>query len=169
MKSRKASLILCFPSSLLRLLCPAVQLSSSKRSMGRRKLWRALMWSSRTPSCFLREADRCDPLWKTLFHPLPVIHHRAYPNIHNYLCCSFQPDDHGIIGDVPVLRVTRQGPEAVHFVTSPLEEGQEVKVKVDWERRFDHMQQHSGEWQQQDICINVCLFKAFSLSSQVNI
>lgn len=57
----------------------------------------------------------------------------------------FQPDDHGLIGDVPVLRVTRQGPEAVHFVTSPLEEGQEVKVKVDWERRFDHMQQHSGE------------------------
>lgn len=56
-----------------------------------------------------------------------------------------QPDDHGIIGDVPVLRVTRQGPEAVHFVTSPLEEGQEVNVKVDWERRFDHMQQHSGE------------------------
>uniref|UniRef100_A0A3Q3LC95 Alanyl-tRNA synthetase domain containing 1 n=1 Tax=Mastacembelus armatus TaxID=205130 RepID=A0A3Q3LC95_9TELE len=56
-----------------------------------------------------------------------------------------QPDDHGLIGDVPVLRVTRQGPEAVHFVSSPLEVGQEVQVKVDWERRFDHMQQHSGQ------------------------
>ncbi|XP_035001220.1 alanyl-tRNA editing protein Aarsd1 [Hippoglossus stenolepis] len=56
-----------------------------------------------------------------------------------------QPDDHGLIGDVPVLRVTRQGPEAVHFVTSPLEVSQEVHVKVDWERRFDHMQQHSGQ------------------------
>uniref|UniRef100_H3D5P5 Alanyl-tRNA synthetase domain containing 1 n=1 Tax=Tetraodon nigroviridis TaxID=99883 RepID=H3D5P5_TETNG len=55
------------------------------------------------------------------------------------------PDDHGLIGDVPVLRVTRQGPEAVHFVSSPLEEGQEVRVKVDWDRRFDHMQQHSGQ------------------------
>ncbi|KAM4715133.1 LOW QUALITY PROTEIN: alanyl-tRNA editing protein Aarsd1-like [Anableps anableps] len=55
-----------------------------------------------------------------------------------------QPDDHGLIGEVPVLRVTRQGPDAVHFVTSPLEVGQEVRVKVDWERRFDHMQQHSG-------------------------
>ncbi|KAM9336427.1 alanyl-tRNA editing protein Aarsd1 [Symphorus nematophorus] len=56
-----------------------------------------------------------------------------------------QPDDHGLIGEVPVLRVTRQGPEAVHFVCSPLEDGQEVHVKVDWERRFDHMQQHSGQ------------------------
>ncbi|XP_076007816.1 alanyl-tRNA editing protein Aarsd1 [Genypterus blacodes] len=56
-----------------------------------------------------------------------------------------QPDDHGLIGDVPVLRVTRQGPDAVHFVSSPLEEGQEVLVKVDWERRFDHMQQHTGQ------------------------
>uniref|UniRef100_A0A8P4G3H7 Threonyl/alanyl tRNA synthetase SAD domain-containing protein n=1 Tax=Dicentrarchus labrax TaxID=13489 RepID=A0A8P4G3H7_DICLA len=56
-----------------------------------------------------------------------------------------QPDDHGLIGDVPVLRVTRQGTEAIHFVSSPLEEGQEVQVKVDWERRFDHMQQHSGQ------------------------
>uniref|UniRef100_A0A8D3BSM9 Threonyl/alanyl tRNA synthetase SAD domain-containing protein n=1 Tax=Scophthalmus maximus TaxID=52904 RepID=A0A8D3BSM9_SCOMX len=56
-----------------------------------------------------------------------------------------QPDDQGLIADVPALRVTRQGPEAVHFVSSPLEVGQEVQVKVDWERRFDHMQQHSGE------------------------
>lgn len=56
-----------------------------------------------------------------------------------------QPDDHGLIGEVPVLRVTRQGPDAVHFVTSPVEVRQEVRLTVDWERRFDHMQQHSGE------------------------
>ncbi|XP_034050304.1 alanyl-tRNA editing protein Aarsd1-like isoform X1 [Thalassophryne amazonica] len=56
-----------------------------------------------------------------------------------------QPDDQGLIGDVPVLRVTRQGSDAVHFVSSPLEVGQEVLVKVDWERRFDHMQQHSAQ------------------------
>ena len=34
---------------------------------------------------------------------------------------------------------------AVHYVEEPLEEGQEVHVEVDWSRRFDHMQQHSGE------------------------
>ncbi|XP_057681653.1 alanyl-tRNA editing protein Aarsd1 [Corythoichthys intestinalis] len=56
-----------------------------------------------------------------------------------------QPDDHGLIADIPVLRVTRQGQDAAHFVGSPLEVGQEVQVKVDWQRRFDHMQQHSGQ------------------------
>lgn len=44
-----------------------------------------------------------------------------------------------------MLRVTRLGPDAVHFVASPVQVGQEVRVEVDWERRFDHMQQHSGE------------------------
>ncbi|KAF1671979.1 Alanyl-tRNA editing protein Aarsd1-B, partial [Pygoscelis papua] len=56
-----------------------------------------------------------------------------------------QPDDRGLIGDVPVLRVTRRGPEAVHFVPAALEPGAEVLLSLDWERRFDHMQQHSGQ------------------------
>ncbi|KAG7325540.1 hypothetical protein KOW79_011856 [Hemibagrus wyckioides] len=56
-----------------------------------------------------------------------------------------QPDDHGTIEDLKVLRVLRQGAEAVHFVSSALEEGGEVRLKVDWERRFDHMQQHTGQ------------------------
>ncbi|TRY93947.1 hypothetical protein DNTS_022025 [Danionella cerebrum] len=56
-----------------------------------------------------------------------------------------QPDDHGTIGGVPVLRVLRQGPDAVHFLSSSLEDGQEVHIKLDWERRFDHMQQHTGQ------------------------
>ncbi|KAJ8364647.1 hypothetical protein SKAU_G00134780 [Synaphobranchus kaupii] len=56
-----------------------------------------------------------------------------------------QPDDRGTIGTVPVLRVTRQGSEAVHFVESALEVGLEARLKVDWERRFDHMQQHTGQ------------------------
>uniref|UniRef100_A0A671S8M0 Alanyl-tRNA editing protein Aarsd1 n=1 Tax=Sinocyclocheilus anshuiensis TaxID=1608454 RepID=A0A671S8M0_9TELE len=56
-----------------------------------------------------------------------------------------QPDDHGTVGGVNVLRVLRQGPEAVHFISSALEEGQEVHIKLDWERRFDHMQQHSSQ------------------------
>nr|XP_013806896.1 PREDICTED: alanyl-tRNA editing protein Aarsd1-like [Apteryx mantelli mantelli] len=49
------------------------------------------------------------------------------------------------IGDVPVLRVTRRGAEAVHFVRTALEPGAQVLLSLDWERRFDHMQQHSGQ------------------------
>ena len=45
-----------------------------------------------------------------------------------------------------VLRVTRRGADAVHFLPAPLDVGSEVEVKVDWTRRFDNMQQHSGEY-----------------------
>ncbi|XP_019360539.1 PREDICTED: alanyl-tRNA editing protein Aarsd1-like [Gavialis gangeticus] len=55
------------------------------------------------------------------------------------------PDDRGLIEDIPVLRVTRQGAEALHFVQTPLEPGREVRLSLDWDRRFDHMQQHSGQ------------------------
>ncbi|XP_043359353.1 alanyl-tRNA editing protein Aarsd1-like isoform X1 [Dermochelys coriacea] len=56
-----------------------------------------------------------------------------------------QPSDRGLIADIPVLHVTRQGPAALHFVQRPLKPGSEVLLTVDWERRFDHMQQHSGQ------------------------
>ncbi|EHB10751.1 Alanyl-tRNA synthetase domain-containing protein 1 [Heterocephalus glaber] len=56
-----------------------------------------------------------------------------------------QPDDRGMIDNVPVLRVTRRGAEADHFTETPLAPGSRVQVHVDWERRFDHMQQHSGQ------------------------
>lgn len=44
-----------------------------------------------------------------------------------------------------MLRVTRRGAEAVHFVETALEPGSAVLLSLDWERRFDHMQQHSGQ------------------------
>lgn len=42
----------------------------------------------------------------------------------------------------------RKGEVAVHFIESentPLKVGEEVKEIVDWDRRFDNMQQHSGQ------------------------
>lgn len=40
----------------------------------------------------------------------------------------------------------RKGSEAIHIVKSqePFEIGESVMQKIDWERRHDHMQQHSG-------------------------
>jgi Ser-tRNA(Ala) deacylase AlaX len=58
---------------------------------------------------------------------------------------SKQPCDHGLLDDVAVLHVTRRGAEAVHFVESALPVGKLVKQKLDWKRRLDHMQQHSGK------------------------
>ncbi|KAL1421370.1 hypothetical protein MTO96_000453 [Rhipicephalus appendiculatus] len=56
-----------------------------------------------------------------------------------------QPDDRGLVGDVPVLRVFRRAGEAVHVLCSAIAVGAEVEMSVDWERRYDHMQQHSGQ------------------------
>lgn len=64
----------------------------------------------------------------------------------------FQPCDYGkltfvkdtVSYEVPVIQVTRKEDKAIHFVETPLEEGQMVKQVLDWERRHDHMQQHSG-------------------------
>ena len=49
------------------------------------------------------------------------------------------------INGVDVLRVTRRGSKAVHLVRSPLQVDSEALVELDWRRRFDHMQQHTGK------------------------
>ena len=56
-----------------------------------------------------------------------------------------QPADHGTLGGIPVLDVQEQHDEIVHTLSQPLTVGQTVEGVVDWDRRFDHMQQHSGE------------------------
>ena len=56
-----------------------------------------------------------------------------------------QPWDTGTLGGVKVLEVhTREG-RVVHTCDAPLAEGAAVSGKIDWARRFDLMQQHSGE------------------------
>lgn len=48
---------------------------------------------------------------------------------------------------LPVRSVIRKGNDAVHFIESEtgFEAGTEVKQCIDWNRRLDHMQQHSGQ------------------------
>ncbi|CAH0584525.1 unnamed protein product [Chrysodeixis includens] len=56
-----------------------------------------------------------------------------------------QPHDVGWLNETEVLQVLRKGEEALHFVKEPLAEGTIVHQRLDWDRRFDHMQQHSGQ------------------------
>lgn len=56
-----------------------------------------------------------------------------------------QPYDTGILNDIPVLQVQEMEGEIWHFVEQSMEPGIKVTGKIDWERRFDLMQQHSGE------------------------
>ncbi|MBQ9824139.1 MAG: hypothetical protein IJM63_06540 [Solobacterium sp.] len=56
-----------------------------------------------------------------------------------------QPADHGTINDVHVLDVQEKGKTIIHTCDGPLEEGSSVHGAIDWERRFDLMQNHTGE------------------------
>ena len=56
-----------------------------------------------------------------------------------------QECDLGILGSANVRDVKEQGENILHLCDTPLEVGAEVTGTIDWERRFDHMQQHSGE------------------------
>ena len=56
-----------------------------------------------------------------------------------------QACDLGTIDGVNVLDVQENGEEVLHFCDGKLELGSTVTGRIDWARRFDLMQQHSGE------------------------
>lgn len=56
-----------------------------------------------------------------------------------------QPSDKGILGIAQVSDVQYVEQEIRHYVNQPLEEGTIIHGKIDWQWRFDLMQQHSGE------------------------
>src|SRR5580692_7063536 len=55
-----------------------------------------------------------------------------------------QPFDMGRLGNVVVLDVVDEDDRVVHVLEAPVSLG-EVAGQVDWTRRFDHMQQHTGQ------------------------
>lgn len=55
-----------------------------------------------------------------------------------------QPCDLGTLGGVDVVDVHESGGEIIHVTSSPLESGH-VQGVLDWDRRFELMQQHLGE------------------------
>ena len=56
-----------------------------------------------------------------------------------------QPYDTGTLGGVRVLEVHEREGRVVHTCDRPLEAGTQVSGTIDWDRRFDLMQHHSGE------------------------
>ena len=56
-----------------------------------------------------------------------------------------QPHDTGRLGDAAVVDVSvREDGALLHRLDAPLEPGP-VEATIDWPRRFDHMQQHTGQ------------------------
>ncbi|MBI3209278.1 MAG: alanyl-tRNA editing protein [Candidatus Solibacter usitatus] len=55
-----------------------------------------------------------------------------------------QPHDRGEINGVAVLDVVDEEDRVAHILETPLAQP-EVEGRIDWKRRFDHMQQHTGQ------------------------
>ena len=56
-----------------------------------------------------------------------------------------QACDLGRLGNAHVLDVREKEGKILHLCNKPLEVGAQVEGHIDWQRRFDLMQQHSGE------------------------
>jgi alanyl-tRNA synthetase len=56
-----------------------------------------------------------------------------------------QPFDIGRLGTADVVNTIDDGERVLHVVKSPLSIAEAVHGEIDWVRRFDHMQQHTGQ------------------------
>jgi alanyl-tRNA synthetase len=89
---------------------------------------------------FLREFDAqvlsCEPegeRWKV------VLDRTAF-----YPTSGGQPHDLGTLGGAPVVEVADAEEKVIHYTSAAVDVGP-VRGAVDWTRRIDHMQQHTGQ------------------------
>ncbi len=83
----------------------------------------------------VREVSRQEDRWKI------VLDRTAF-----YPTSGGQPFDTGTIGEAMVLDVFDQEDGTIgHLIDRELETNSRVRGHVDWNRRFDHMQQHTGQ------------------------
>ena len=94
---------------------------------------------------FTAKVLACDP---ALIPPSPEAKAPAWEVVLDrtafYPTSGGQPHDIGKLGDANVFDVRDDGDEVVHLVDQPLEPGG-VQGCIHWPRRFDHMQQHTGQ------------------------
>ncbi|MFC0188652.1 DHHA1 domain-containing protein [Fictibacillus aquaticus] len=62
-----------------------------------------------------------------------------------------QPCDKGIINGIEVLDVFRENDVIFHQIES-FPETEDVHCQIDWDKRFDHMQQHTGQHLLSAVC-----------------
>ena len=72
--------------------------------------------------------------------PAVVLNRTAF-----YPTSGGQPFDTGRLGSVTVLETIDEADDILHVVSEPLPAGVAVGGEIDWSRRFDHMQQHTGQ------------------------
>lgn len=76
-----------------------------------------------------------------------------------------QPCDTGTLrfagGTAAVTGADERGGDVVHHLSHAVPPGTEVEAQIDWARRFDHMQQHTGE--------HLLSYAAYTLFDAVNV
>jgi alanyl-tRNA synthetase len=77
----------------------------------------------------LRDGGRCVLLDRTAFYP----------------ASGGQPNDRGVIAGIAVIDVVDENEQIAHIVAEPVAAAGVVDCSLDWPRRFDHMQQHTGQ------------------------
>ncbi|MBK9168706.1 MAG: alanyl-tRNA editing protein [Bryobacterales bacterium] len=61
-----------------------------------------------------------------------------------YPASGGQPHDTGLLSGIPVTAVADEGDRVAHVLAEPLA-AESVEGQIDWPRRFDFMQQHTGQ------------------------
>jgi alanyl-tRNA synthetase len=79
-----------------------------------------------------------------------VLAHEGRPAVHLdrtafYPTSGGQPFDTGRLGGVDVVDTIDDDEGVVHVLSGAIAEGTAVHGDIDWARRFDHMQQHTGQ------------------------
>lgn len=69
-----------------------------------------------------------------------------------YPASGGQPHDRGTLGNADVMDVIDEEDRVAHLLDRPLDGAVEVQGSIDWNRRFDHMQQHTGQHLLSAIC-----------------
>ncbi len=83
----------------------------------------------------VRDVQRRDDRWRV------TLDRTAF-----YPTSGGQPFDTGTLGEAIVTEVVdEEDGTIVHFVDREIEKNSRVRGHVDWNRRFDHMQQHTGQ------------------------
>jgi alanyl-tRNA synthetase len=72
--------------------------------------------------------------------PAVVLNRTAF-----YPTSGGQPFDTGRLGSADVVETIDDGEDILHVVSVPIAAGATVRGEIDWTRRFDHMQQHTGQ------------------------
>ena len=83
----------------------------------------------------------------TVISSIPVddVHRVVLDRTAFYPTSGGQPHDTGRLAGLPVVDVVDEGDEIVHVVQGAIAAGATVEGVIDWPRRLDHMQQHTGQ------------------------